>query len=211
MSIVVEIRDEEGKIAKHREVPDFLLGESFHPQLVNQAVRYYQWNRYPRSGHTKTRGEVSGGGRKPWRQKHTGRARHGSIRSPIWVGGGVVFGPKGPRRELKMNKRMRRKAFFSVLSQKWRDGELVFVTDWQFPQPSAREAKKKLEKLGLNEEKELLWVMVRDDYPLELSLRNLPKVRLVKLQRLNLMHLLRSDRVVIPESVLDKMLEVWGK
>ncbi len=211
MSILVDFRNEAGAVVKQKEVPERILGQPFHPPLVNQAVRYYLWNRLPRSGHTKDRGEVRGGGRKPWPQKHTGRARHGSIRSPIWVGGGVVFGPRGPRRMLKMNKKMRRKAFFSVLSEKWREGNLIFITDWQLPKPNSREAKKNLETLGLNQEKTLLWLTLHKDFPLALSLRNLPRLRLLDPRQLNLMHLLRWDCVVIPESVLDFFLEAWGK
>lgn len=122
-------------------LPPELFAVAWNADLVHQVVTGMQANARPVTAHTKTRGEVSGGGKKPWKQKGTGRARHGSSRSPIWKGGGVTHGPRAEKiYSVKINKKMRTAAFASVLSRKLQDGEIIFVESLTFKLPKTKEA-----------------------------------------------------------------------
>ncbi len=123
-------------------LPGELFGVQWNADLVHQVVLGMQANARPTIANTKFRGEVSGGGKKPWKQKGTGRARHGSNRSPIWVGGGITHGPRAERDySVKINKKMRMAALTSVLSRKLKDGEIFFVEEINFALPKTKEAK----------------------------------------------------------------------
>lgn len=132
----------EGKEAGNVQLPAELFGAAWNADLVHQVVVGMQANARPTVAHTKFRGEVRGGGKKPWKQKGTGRARHGSRRSPIWVGGGTTHGPRAERDySVKINKKMRVAALASVLSKKWNDGEVIFVEKLSFAEPKTKDAK----------------------------------------------------------------------
>lgn len=123
-------------------LPEEIFGKKWNADLVHQVVIGMQANARPTVAHTKFRGEVSGGGKKPWKQKGTGRARHGSNRSPIWKGGGVTHGPRAEKiYAVKINKKMRLAALATVLSRKWKDGEIIFVDKIEFAKPKTSEAK----------------------------------------------------------------------
>jgi large subunit ribosomal protein L4 len=123
-------------------LPEEIFGKKWNADLVHQVVVGMQANARPTVAHTKFRGEVSGGGKKPWKQKGTGRARHGSNRSPIWKGGGVTHGPRAEKiYAVKINKKMRLAALATVLSRKWKDGEVIFVDKIEFAAPKTSEAK----------------------------------------------------------------------
>jgi large subunit ribosomal protein L4 len=123
-------------------LPADLFGAKWNADLVHQVVVGMQANARPTTAHTKFRGEVRGGGKKPWKQKGTGRARHGSTRSPIWRGGGVTHGPRAEKiYAVKINRKMRLAALRSVLSRKWSDGEVIFVESLSFAAPKTKEAK----------------------------------------------------------------------
>jgi len=127
-----------GKVA----VPENLFGLSWNADLVHQVVTAMQGNARAGTAHTKDRGEVRGGGKKPWKQKGTGRARHGSSRSPIWRGGGVAHGPRTEKNyERKVNQKMRQKALLVALSRKLKDGEVIFVDSLEMGAPKTSEAK----------------------------------------------------------------------
>lgn len=124
----IDIYKTDGSAAGSFALPDTIFAAPWNPELVHQVAVAERANARQVIAHTKDRGEVSGGGRKPWRQKHTGRARHGSTRSPIWVGGGITFGPRNDRSfTKKINKAMRRAAVVSVVSKKFAEGELRVV------------------------------------------------------------------------------------
>ncbi|HEV7121288.1 MAG TPA: 50S ribosomal protein L4 [Candidatus Paceibacterota bacterium] len=132
-------------------LPENLFGKKWNADLVHQVVVGMQANARPTVAHTKFRGEVSGGGKKPWKQKGTGRARHGSNRSPIWKGGGVTHGPRAEKvYAVKINKKMRLAALATVLSRKWKDGEVIFVDKIEFAAPKTSEAKNVLLALAKN-------------------------------------------------------------
>ncbi len=139
----------EGKEVKKIDLSDEVFGLDWNADLVHQVVTALLGNARDNIGHTKNRGEVSGGGKKPWRQKGTGRARHGSIRSPLWRGGGVTFGPRNDRNyNRKINKKMRAKSLAIVLSQKIKDGELILLDKIAFDEPKTTAAKNIIDSLG---------------------------------------------------------------
>lgn len=139
----------DGKQVASVALPAELFGASWNADLVHQVVTGMQANARTVIADTKGRGEVRGGGKKPWKQKGTGRARHGSSRSPIWKGGGVTHGPTAERVfAVKINKKMRRAAFLSVLSQKAKDGELILVDQLSFAAPKTKDAKAMLDAVA---------------------------------------------------------------
>jgi len=125
-----EVYNQKGKSVGKLALPETIFGLEWNGDLVHQVVTAMQAKSRTPVAHTKTRGEVRGGGRKPWRQKGTGRARHGSTRSPIWKGGGVTHGPRNEKSyDQKINKKMKVKALFTVLSEKFRKGQILFIEE----------------------------------------------------------------------------------
>lgn len=146
------VYNREGKEVKTIELSDDVFGLAWNGDLVHQVVTSMLSNARDNIAHTKDRGDVSGGGKKPWRQKGTGRARHGSSRSPIWVGGGVTFGPRNDQNfKRKINKKVKSKALATVLSQKARENELILVEDVSFDTPKTKDARSIIEALAKNE------------------------------------------------------------
>ncbi len=144
----VDIFDQQNKKAGEIELPDKIFNAKWNSDLVHQVLQAQIANSRTVLAHAKTRGEVSGGGRKPWRQKGTGRARHGSIRSPIWVGGGATHGPLTERKfEKKINRKMRQSAVFSVLSKKLDEGELKVVDSLKLTAFKTKELSKMLKDI----------------------------------------------------------------
>jgi len=147
-----KVYNKEGKESGKVAIPEAVFGVKWNSDLVHQVVLAMQANARTSTAHTKDRSEVRGGGKKPWRQKGTGRARHGSSRSPIWIGGGVTHGPRNEKNySQKINKKMKVKALYSVLSEKMRAGELLFVDDLALAEKKTVQAKKILASLaGIN-------------------------------------------------------------
>lgn len=136
---------ETGKIT----LPEAIFNLPWNADLVHQVVTSMMSSARHPIAHTKTRGEVRGGGKKPWQQKGTGRARHGSTRSPIWVGGGIAHGPRNDKNyDRKVNKKAKTKALYTILSKKFKDGEILFVDSISFKAPKAKEAKVTLESFA---------------------------------------------------------------
>jgi len=143
------IYNPEGKKSGTIELEPKVFGLPWNADLVNQVVRGQEENARRTIAHAKDRSEVRGGGRKPWRQKGTGRARHGSIRSPIWTGGGVTHGPtKNEKYGQKINQKMKTKALYTVLSRKWRDAEVLFVDDLALSAPKTKSAVAMIKQLA---------------------------------------------------------------
>jgi large subunit ribosomal protein L4 len=138
-----------GKVAGSMELPETVFGVKWNDSLMHQVVTAMQSNARPPVAHAKTRGEVRGGGKKPWAQKGTGRARHGSSRSPIWRGGGVTHGPRNDKNYSRaIPKKMRAKALYMALSRKFADGEILFVDSFGFSKPKTADAKKAMLAFG---------------------------------------------------------------
>src|SRR3989344_4854143 len=139
----VKVYNQEGKEIENLGLNEAVFGLPWNADLVSQALRVFLANKRQVLASTKDRSEISGGGRKPWRQKGTGRARHGSIRSPLWKGGGITFGPTKERNfKLKINKKMARKAFLTALSTKARDNEILLFDDLKVTSSKTKEMAK---------------------------------------------------------------------
>lgn len=177
-----------------------------HRALVRQLANQRQGN-----ASTKTRAEVRGGGRKPWRQKGTGRARAGSIRSPLWRGGGVIFGPKPRDYTIKMNRKERRLALRTAFQS--RVADLIVVEDFaaQLPRPKTREMVQALSRWGIEPDKKVLIIMAERNEMVYLSARNIEKLRLISANNLNVFDLLAADHIVATPAALEKIQEVYGE
>lgn len=192
------------------DLPEELFSFPWSDELVHQVVVGIASNQRSATAHVKERAEVRGGGRKPWRQKGTGRARHGSIRSPLWVGGGVTFGPnKQKEYAKKINKKMRAKAFFTVLSEKLRSDSLAFIDEFTIEEPSTRTAKEYIEKIcGETVEKRknvCTIVFAENDESVRKSFSNMRGVRTLALDAFNTRDALGARRIffVNPSKTLD--------
>ncbi len=157
---------------------------------------------------TKTRSEVRGGGRKPWRQKGTGNARHGTIRSPLWTGGGITFGPKPRKYDIKMNKKERRLALLSALSYKALDKELIVVDNLEVKEPKTKEMINILNNLKVD--KKVLIVVEELTDNLVLAARNLERVLVLQADEINTFDVVNSDNMIITENALKSIEEVLG-
>ena len=204
----LELRNTDGGVVGQVKVSDSLMGVPFNPSLVHQAMVMYQLNRMQGTHSTKTRAEVAGGGAKPWRQKHTGRARAGSNRSPIWRHGGVTFGPKPRSHRKDMPKRMRLKAFLCTLSQKVRENKVIVVEDILGLDGKTKSLVRILE--ALNIKGSTLIVTEDSNGNLISSARNVPKVWTLPINLLNAGELLKRSNLVITLKALGKAEQVWG-
>jgi large subunit ribosomal protein L4 len=186
--IEVPVKSVTGEVVRQIALDERVFGIKPNIAVVHQAVVAQLANRRRGTHSTKTRGMVAGGGRKPWRQKGTGRARQGSIRAPHWRGGGVVFGPHPRSYHQDLPRKMRRLALRSVLSAKLRDGELVVLDKIELPQPKTREMRAVLERLGVADS--ALVVLGTRDEAVKRAAANLPKVRTVLPEGANLVDML---------------------
>ena len=197
----VEVRDAQGKVVRKRELPAGFFDAPVNPALMHQVVVAGLAAARAGSHSTKTRAEVSGGGRKPWRQKGTGRARQGSIRAPQWVGGGVAHGPKPRSYEMRVNKRMKRTALRSALTDAVQSGKLAVVAGLAFDGPRTKDAVSMLDALDLDGK--VLLVLAGPDEAVEKSFRNLPQVKIDYPGNLSTYDVLAADRVLFTAEALD--------
>lgn len=186
------------------------LQVDWNPVLVHQVVRAMVANQRKAIAHTKGRGEVRGGGKKPWRQKGTGRARHGSIRSPLWKGGGATFGPtKEKEFAQKINKKMAQKAFLSVLSKKAAEGELKIMESWDLKNHKTKPLAVALEKI-IDKHSAIL-VSPGSNRNLALASRNLSNVQYLPSNNLNVHNLLNHKDVLMEKEALENYKKIHGK
>lgn len=191
------------------DLPENMFGAELNKDLLAQYVRVYLANQRAGTAKIKTRGEVRGGGRKPWPQKGTGRARHGSIRSPIWVGGGTVHGPERPKDwSLSMPQNMRKAALFSALSSKLENDAVRVVKEIKIAEPKTREMADFLHKSGLDGN--ILLVLEDVDENIILSSRNIPSINTVQARQLNAYAVLNSDYVVFTKPSIKVLQETFG-
>jgi len=183
------------------EFPSHIAGQPSREHLLHEAVRMQMANRRAGTASTKTRGEIRGGGKKPWRQKGTGRARAGSSRSPLWVGGATIFGPRPRSYAYKIPKSARRTALCAALALKQRQGELTIVKELTLPEPKTKKMIEALNRLGIGEN--VLIVIAGPDANIERSASNLPTVKVLRCEGLNVYDLLRYRRTLFTQSALE--------
>ncbi len=178
--------------------------------IVHRALVRQLNNTRQGTASSKTRAEVRGGGRKPWRQKGTGRARAGSIRSPLWKGGGVIFGPKPRDYSQKMNKKERKLALRTAFSSRAED--MIVVEDFteQLPQPKTKELVSALNRWGVNGTEKVLLILSEIAENVELSARNISYVKLIRASSLNVYDILNADKIVTTSQALGQIQEVYN-
>lgn len=189
-------------------LPESIFGVAVRPHLLHQAVVMQLNNRRAGTASTKTRGRVRGSGRKPWRQKGSGRARAGSVRSPIWVGGGTVFGPLPRDYSYRIPKKARRQAVLSALSLKRQEEKLVVVEPEDVSEIKTRLMAEAMASLGVGN---ALFVIAESDEKIELSARNLPNVKVLRVAGLNVYDLLRFEYLVLTQGALQKIEERFSQ
>ncbi|MCD6545199.1 MAG: 50S ribosomal protein L4 [Thermotogae bacterium] len=221
----IDILNIKGEKVGELEIREDVFNIEPNPDVMFRYVDMQLTNRRAGTASTKTRGEVSGGGRKPWTQKHTGRARAGSIRAPHWKGGGVAHGPRPKIWNKKLPKKVRKLALKSALSVKFKEGNLIVLDDLRFDQPKTREMRGVLRNLGLDNIYSL-FVLPRKENSyinVKLSGRNLPNVKIiiadnpnngtpdaVKIDGLNVYDIIRYEKLVLTVDMVKKIEEVLG-
>ena len=202
----IDIKDATGKVTGTAELSDSVFGIEPNVPVMHLVVRAQRNAWRQGTSNTRTRGQVRGGGRKPWRQKGTGRARQGTIRAPQWMGGGVVFGPHPRSYEIKVNRKEVKLANRSALSAKFADEQLTIVEDFQIETPSTKIAVAAVKALGLEGRTTL--VIPDDAIETYLSFRNIPTVNVVPAQEINTYELLDNKNLVITVDALKTVEEV---
>lgn len=211
------IYNQNGKEAGTIDIPKVLSDAQFNADLIHQVVVSQQSNKRTPVAHTKDRGAVRGGGKKPWRQKGTGRARHGSNRSPIWVGGGVTHGPlKEKNYSKKINKKMKNAALVSIFAQKLKDGEILFVESLSFDAPKTKDASSVLTSLStikgfellLKKKNALTLALSSRDKNIEKSFQNFKAVLVDEVRNLNPVTLLNYKYLILtsPQESIDQLV-----
>jgi large subunit ribosomal protein L4 len=208
----VSVYNQKGEEVGTTLLPKEIFGLKVNPDLVHQVMVSQMANRRKVIAHAKGRTEVRGGGRKPWRQKGTGRARVGSIRSPLWRGGGVTFGPTKERVfKKKINKKMRRLAFFMTLSAKAKNNLLLILDKLSLPEVKTRLMTKILEKLPFKNEASCLIALPQKDEMIIRATKNIPNAKIVEARNLNTLDLLSFKYLIMPKETIKVIKETFAK
>lgn len=205
----IQVVNTKGEAIEQYELPTDIFGLDANNTLVHQVYRYQVLNSMYPVAHTKDRSEVRGGGRKPWKQKGTGRARHGSTRSPIWRTGGITFGPTSLKNfAISVNKKMKRKALFMALSSRVASDKFVLLDEFALSQMKTKEALSILNNLKLISTKTLI-VFDRKDKNIEKSFSNIPNVSLIPFDSLNLIDILKSDTILTDIASVESIKNIY--
>ena len=204
----VEVFDKTNKKAGEMDLPEGLFARKWNADLVHQVVAGFLASLRRPWAHTKDRGEVRGGGKKPWRQKHTGHSRHGSSRSPIWIGGGVAHGPRNTRSyTVKINKKMQRLALATVLSKKLKD-DVKIVEDLTVAEPKTKQIAAVLKNF-FSRPTSLLLIGSKGNKNLNRAARNLPKVDVRTVNNLNVYDCLSHKHVIFEKEAVKELVEKY--
>jgi len=203
----IDVLNREGSPVGEIELNDELFMSQINVPIMHQAVRVYLASQRRGTHCVKTRGDVAGGGKKPWRQKGTGRSSFGSSRNPVWRGGGVAFGPTPHSHNIAMPKKMRRAALYSALSSKLADGDLIIVDELNFAAPSTKEMARVLKNFKAQS---ALVVLPQDAEKTMLSARNIPGVRAVDYTGVNTYEILYHQKLVMTKEALALFEEVYA-
>lgn len=225
----IKIYNQQGQETGEQELNPSVFGLKINEALVHQVAVAQMANNRQVLAHTKTKGEVRGGGRKPWRQKGTGRARSGSSRSPIWIGGGVTFGPRNDRNfKKRINRKMKQNALLMVLSDKAAGDNFIILDKLEvsefktkvfnkiitgFETKILKSKKKEAKKDAKKKEVKRSFLMIVDkgDEKLNCSARNLPGVRLINTENINIVDLLKYKNLILNKAAVEKLTERYGK
>jgi len=202
----VNVLDRESKPVGKVDLPSDIFGVKVKKGLLHEVVCNYLANRRQGNAATKTRGLVSGGGKKPYKQKGTGRARAGSIRSPLFKGGGTVFGPAGRNYSYKLPKKVKWAALGAALSAKLSDGEIVVVEDLSVTEPKTKVMASILKGLGLNN---VLIILPGVSKEIKLAARNIPNVDIAIASQLNVYEILAHEKLLITREAIERMKEAY--
>ena len=203
----VSVYNMEGKEVGTIELNDSVFGVEINEHLVHMAVVQQLANNRQGTQKAKTRSEVSGGGRKPWRQKGTGHARQGSTRSPQWTGGGVVFAPVPRDYSFKLNKKEKRAALKSALTSRVADGKLIVVDELKFDEIKTKKFQAVMDNLKVSK---ALVVLDEMDKNVILSARNIPNVNTTQVEGMNVYDILKGDTLVVTKNAVAKIEEVYA-
>lgn len=206
MAINVKVFDMSGKEVGSIELSESIFGVNINEHVMHQAVVQYLANQRQGTKSAKTRAEVRGGGRKPWQQKGTGRARQGSIRSPQWKGGGVVFAPKPRDFSFKLNKKVKRLALKSALATKVNEEKFIVLNELKLEQIKTKEMQNILNNLSISKG---LVVLEENNKNVILSTRNIPNVKTSGVSTINVYDILKYDRFIVTKEALQKIEEVY--
>ncbi len=203
----VAVYNMEGKEVGTIELNDSVFGVEVNEHLVHMAVVQQLANNRQGTQKAKTRSEVSGGGRKPWRQKGTGHARQGSTRAPQWTGGGVVFAPVPRDYSFKLNKKEKRAALKSALSSRVADGKLIVVDELKFDEIKTKNFKAVMDNLKVSK---ALVVLAENDEKVVMSARNIPTIKTALTNTINVYDILKGDTLVLTKDAVAKIEEVYA-
>lgn len=208
---VVKLYNQDGKETGQVELDASLFDVAIEPGVVHEAVVAQMANSRVAIAHTKDRSEVAGTGKKPWKQKGTGRARHGSRRSPIWIGGGITFGPRNTRNfSVKINKQTRRKALAMVLTDKVKDGKFIVVEQLQVPEGKTKTLAQLLSKLPIAGKKTLILVEP-ENRDVSKAARNITNITTLPINTLNVVELLKKPNVLISREGVDILARLYKR
>ncbi len=204
----VDVFNMEGERVGELELNPVIFDAEVKEHLLFDVAQMLLANRRRGTASTKDKGEVQGGGKKPWRQKGTGRARHGSTRSPIWRGGGIAFGPKPRSYRYQLPKKMRRAALYSALTSKLKKEQLTVLDGLQLPEPKTREVVRLID--NLNARGKVLLITAKPDVNVYRSSRNIPGVKSVLASQINVLDILNHDRLILTKDAVAAVEEVFA-
>jgi len=202
----VELINKENKSVGKVELPDDIFGVVVNKELLHEVVHNHLANKRQGNAATKTKGLVSGGGKKPYKQKGTGRARAGSNRSPLWRGGGTIFGPQPRDYSYRLPKKAKWLALSSALAAKFADNEVVIIDDLSLIEPKTKAVKSMLKGLGLDN---VLIIVPEKNGNLELVARNIPRVDIARVSELNVYSILAHKKLLILKDAVERLKEVY--
>ncbi len=206
----VDVVDKENKKVETMELPDRIFKVKWNPELVKQVLHVQLSNRHHPWAHTKDRSEVRGGGKKPWAQKHTGRSRHGSSRSPLWIGGGTTFGPRNERDySRKINKRMKQLALFSLLSQKIKEDNFRVLDSMALDKPKTKDMAVILKRFFKTAS--VIVVPAKNNRNMKLAARNIPKVKVLSSNALDVSETLDHKHVLFEKEAVLEFVNQYKK
>lgn len=209
MAVKVKYYNNKGEQQDNIAISGPIFESEFDENSLYYAIKGHLAHVRQNNASVKGRSEVKGSGRKPWRQKGTGRARHGTRKSPLWVGGGVTFGPTRKEYNFKVNKKVKRKALYTAVSKRVSDGKFVVIDKEEFDRPSSKLVASILKTIGIQRE-DILFVYNGNDENFYKSCRNIPNLDVLEANRINAYEVLKKDWLIVTKDALGTLTGVFG-